>query len=193
MNTFQNCIYWHTFNWLRQGMGESSALRIRTSKVQLKLDGFHPPTFRQFYTTKMGGKMPLTFDQNAYGSLLLQYQPKLIQSEEENEAAIALATELEHCANLTTEESAPLDLLVTLLEQCEAEHYPIPQSSPLDMLMHLMESRECKQEDLICIIGSCGAVAEVVNGKRSISKVEAKALAEYFNVDVGFLSDGTHL
>jgi HTH-type transcriptional regulator / antitoxin HigA len=129
--------------------------------------------------------MTLTFNRNAYGSLLLQYQPKVIQSEEENEAAIALAMELEHRANLTTEESALLDLLVTLIEQYEAEHYPIPQSSPLDMLIHLMESRECKQEDLIGIIGSRGVVSEVVNGKRSISKSQAKALAEYFNVDVG--------
>jgi HTH-type transcriptional regulator / antitoxin HigA len=130
--------------------------------------------------------MTLTFNRNAYGSLLLQYQPKVIQNEEENEAAITLATELEHRANLTTEESALLDLLVTLIEQYEAEHYPIPQSSPLDMLIHLMESRECKQEDLIGIIGSRGVVSEVVNGKRSISKSQAKALAEYFNVDVGF-------
>jgi HTH-type transcriptional regulator / antitoxin HigA len=130
--------------------------------------------------------MTLTFDRNAYGSLLLQYQPKVIQSEEENEAAIALAIELEHRANLTTEESALLDLLVTLIDQYEEEHYPIPQSSPLDMLIHLMESRECKQEDLIGIIGSRGVVSEVVNGKRSISKSQAKALADYFNVDVGF-------
>jgi HTH-type transcriptional regulator/antitoxin HigA len=130
--------------------------------------------------------MTLTFDRNAYGSLLLQYQPKVIQSEEENEAAIALATELEHRAHLTTEESALLELLVTLIEQYEEEHYPIPKSSPLDMLIHLMQSRECKQEDLIGIIGSRGVVSEVVNGKRSISKSQAKALAEYFNVDVGF-------
>ena len=130
--------------------------------------------------------MTLTFDRNAYGSLLLQYQPKVIQSEEDNEAAITLATELEHRANLTTEESALLDLLVTLIEQYEEEHYPIPQSSPLDMLIHLMQSRECKQEDLIGIIGSRGVVSEVVNGKRSISKSQAKALADYFNVDVGF-------
>ena len=61
--------------------------------------------------------MTLTFDRNAYGSLLLQYQPKVIQSEEENEAAIALATELEHRANLTTEESTLLDLLVTLIDR----------------------------------------------------------------------------
>jgi HTH-type transcriptional regulator/antitoxin HigA len=75
---------------------------------------------------------------------------------------------------------------VTLIEQYEEEHYPIPKSSPLDMLIHLMQSRECKQEELIGIIGSRGVVSEVVNGKRSISKSQAKALADYFNVDVSF-------
>jgi HTH-type transcriptional regulator / antitoxin HigA len=32
------------------------------------------------------------------------------------------------------------------------------------------------------IIGSKGVVSEVVNGKRSISKAQAKALGEFFNV-----------
>lgn len=128
--------------------------------------------------------MTLTFDRNAYGSLLLQYQPKVIRSETENEAAIALASELEHRANLTTEESALLDLLVTLIEQYEEEHYLIPESSPLDILLHLMQSNECKQEELVGVIGSRGVVSEVVNGKRGISKTQAKALADYFNVDV---------
>jgi HTH-type transcriptional regulator / antitoxin HigA len=136
-------------------------------------------------TTRIGGKMTLTFDRNAYGSLLSQYQPKVIQSEAENEAAIAIALELEHRANLTTEESALLDLLVTLIEQYEEEHYPIPESSPLNMLLHLMQSRECKQEELIGVIGSRGVVSEVVNGKRNISKSQARALADYFKVDVG--------
>ncbi|MGB8702865.1 MAG: transcriptional regulator [Thermosynechococcaceae cyanobacterium] len=129
--------------------------------------------------------MNLTFDRNTYGNLLIQYQPKVIQSEAENEAAIAIAEELEHRANLTTEESAFIELLVTLIEQYEAEHYPIPKPSPLDILLHLMELGERKQEDLIGVIGSRGVVSEVVNGKRGISKSQAKALADYFNVDVG--------
>jgi HTH-type transcriptional regulator / antitoxin HigA len=48
-----------------------------------------------------------------------------------------------------------------------------------------MEARDLKQENLIGIIGSRGAVSEVVNGKRSINKSQAKALAEFFSVDVG--------
>ncbi|MGB5631730.1 MAG: hypothetical protein WBM44_06025 [Waterburya sp.] len=53
------------------------------------------------------------------------------------------------------------------------------------MLLHLMESNGIKQENLVGVIGSRGVVSEVVNGKRSISKAQAKTLAEFFSVDVG--------
>jgi HTH-type transcriptional regulator / antitoxin HigA len=129
--------------------------------------------------------MTLTFNPDTYGSLLAQYRPRVITSESENDTAITLAEELEHRANRTSEEEALLDLLVTLIEKFEEEHYPIPESSPLAMLLHLMEARDYKQEDLIGVIGSRGVTSEVVNGKRSISKAQAKALAEFFKVDAG--------
>jgi HTH-type transcriptional regulator/antitoxin HigA len=39
-----------------------------------------------------------------------------------------------------------------------------------------------KQADLVSKVGSSGVVSEIVHGKRSISKTEAKALAEIFRV-----------
>jgi HTH-type transcriptional regulator/antitoxin HigA len=129
--------------------------------------------------------MTRTLDPDTYASLLTQYQPKVIETEAENDAAIALAEELEHRPHRTPEESAFLDLVLTLIERFEEEHYPIPVASPLSMLLHMMEARELKQEDLVGVIGSRGVVSEVVNGKRSISKAQAKALAEFFKVDAG--------
>ena len=128
--------------------------------------------------------MTLTFNPEKYGSLLAQYQPKAISTEAENEKAIALAQELEHRSSLTEEEEALLELLLVLIEKFEAENYPIPEGNPQDMLKHLLKENELKQEDLVGIIGSRGVVSEVVNGKRSISKNQAKALAEFFHVDV---------
>jgi HTH-type transcriptional regulator / antitoxin HigA len=129
--------------------------------------------------------MTLTFDTDTYADLLVQYCPKVITSEVENDAAIELAETLAHHDPKSPEEEALLDLLITLIEKFEDEHYPIPVSSPLNMLKHLMETRNLKQEDLVGIIGSRGVVSEVVNGKRDISKAQAKSLASYFNVDVG--------
>ena len=71
-----------------------------------------------------------------------------------------------------------------LIEKFEEEHYPIPQGTPHSMLLHLMEAQNLKQEDLVGVIGSRGVVSEVVNGKRDISKNQAKTLAEFFSVDV---------
>ncbi len=86
------------------------------------------------------------------------------------------------CKERTPEQTAILQLLVTLIEKFENKHYPIEPSSPNAILKHLMEAREIKQSDLVGIIGSKGVVSEVVNEKRSISKEQAKALGEFFNV-----------
>lgn len=130
------------------------------------------------------GKMTLTFSPDKYGSLLAQYQPKAITTETENDKAISVAQELEHKHELSEEELTLLELLYVLIEQFEEDNYPIAQGSPLDILRHLMEENNIKQEKLIGVIGSRGVVSEVVNGKRNISKNQAKALARFFNVDV---------
>ncbi len=125
--------------------------------------------------------MTRTFNKESYASLLAQYQPKAIATEEENEAAITLAEKLEH-RDRTLEEDTLLELLVTLIEKFEEEHYPLLKENPHSMLLHLMEARGFKQEDLVGVIGSRGVVSEVVNGKRSISKAQAKVLGEFFHV-----------
>lgn len=129
--------------------------------------------------------MTLTTNEDSYTQLLAKYQPKVIETEAENDRAIAFATELEHKASRSLEEDAILELLVTLIEKFEQEKYPIPSGTPHSMLLHLMEASDLKQENLIGVIGSRGVVSEIVNGKRSISKAQAKALASFFSVDVG--------
>lgn len=58
------------------------------------------------------GEMTSTFDSKSYIDLLVRYQPKPITTEAENEAAIALAQNLEHRSNRTPEEDAFLELLL---------------------------------------------------------------------------------
>ncbi|MEL6441493.1 MAG: transcriptional regulator [Cyanobacteria bacterium J06621_8] len=129
--------------------------------------------------------MTLTINPESYVQLLARYQPKVIETEAENDRAIELAQELEHKANRSNEEDAILELLVTLIEKFEDENYPIPEGTPHSMLLHLMEASGIKQENLVGVIISRGVISEVVNGKHSISKAQAKALAEFFSVDVG--------
>jgi HTH-type transcriptional regulator / antitoxin HigA len=122
-----------------------------------------------------------TINRNVYGDLLAQHQPKAIETEAENEAAIILAESLEQ-RQRTPEEDALLELLIILIEKFEETSYPLPNLESDRMLLHLMEARNMKQEELVGVIGSRGVVSEIVNGKRSISKAQAKVLGELFHV-----------
>jgi HTH-type transcriptional regulator / antitoxin HigA len=109
------------------------------------------------------------------------YTINSIQTEAENEAAILLAESLEH-RQRTPEEDTLLELLIILIEKFEETSYPLPDIESDKMLQHLMEARNMKQEELVGVIGSRGVVSEIVNGKLSISKAQAKTLGQLFHV-----------
>lgn len=131
----------------------------------------------------ISGKMALTFNPETYANLLAQYRPMVIKTDEENEQAIDLAEELAHRHHRSSEETALYDLLIALIEKYEDEHYLMGQTAtPHAVLLHLMEARGLKQANLVGILGSSGVVSEVVNGKRSISKSQAKTLGDFFTL-----------
>ena len=126
--------------------------------------------------------MTLTFDRANYSNLLAEIAPRAIETEEEYDRLLAVAERLTFAKNRTPEEKALHKLLVTLIEVYEAQNYPIDKSEPHEILQHIMEASGTRQADLVGIIGSSGVVSEVVNGKRAISKAQAKALGNYFKV-----------
>jgi HTH-type transcriptional regulator / antitoxin HigA len=127
--------------------------------------------------------MTTTLNAQVYSSLLVEYQPKAIATQEEyNQALNSIDRLMELGEELSPEESLLLETLAILVEAYEDSQLPLEASSPQEVLLHLMEVRELKQIDLVDVIGSKGIVSEIVNGKRSISKAQAKALGDYFNV-----------
>jgi HTH-type transcriptional regulator / antitoxin HigA len=127
--------------------------------------------------------MTTTLNAQVYSSLLVEYQPKAIASQEEyNQALNGIDRLMELGEELSPEESLLLETLAILVEAYEDSQLPLEVSSPQEVLLHLMEVRELKQIDLVEVIGSKGIVSEIVNGKRSISKAQAKALGDFFNV-----------
>lgn len=111
------------------------------------------------------GKMTHTIDKDTYASLLVEFQPKLILTEGENERSLAVVEKLMAVKNLTPEQNALLNLLVILIEKFENEHYQLNASNPHSILLHLMEARDLKQSDLVGILGSKGVTSEVINLK----------------------------
>jgi HTH-type transcriptional regulator/antitoxin HigA len=129
--------------------------------------------------------MTITLDKNNYPQLLAELVPQAIDSEAEYDRALAIAERLTFKKDRTEAEIKFLKLVVVLIEDYEAEHYRMDDVAPYELLQHLMESNGTRQADLVGLIGSRGVVSEVVNGKRSISKAQAKALGEFFNVSPG--------
>ncbi len=126
--------------------------------------------------------MTLIFDPNTYRHLLAEVVPLPIETEEEYERILKLVEKLTFQKNRTNEEQILHKLLVVLIEAYEIENYPMEQSTPHEILKHIMEASGTLQTDLVGIIGSSSVVSEIINGKRSISKEQAKALGEYFKV-----------
>ncbi|MGK7913113.1 MAG: type II toxin-antitoxin system HigA family antitoxin [Synechococcus sp.] len=124
----------------------------------------------------------MTLTSSAVAPYLPWATPSLLKTEQEYQQAMA-ALESMMSGALTPEQSDLFDLLTILIEKYEDEHYPIDEATPHQVLQHLMEENGIKQAQLVGVIGSSGVVSEVVNGKREISKNQAKALGEFFSVD----------
>lgn len=125
-------------------------------------------------------------ENKAYADLVVKVLPTAIQSEEEYEIMLANIDELMSRSedSLSAEEVRLLETLAILVESYEDEHYPMPEIPPHEVLKYLMKENGYKQKDIVHIFGSSGITSEVVNGKRSISKAQAKKLAEFFHVSV---------
>jgi HTH-type transcriptional regulator/antitoxin HigA len=124
------------------------------------------------------------FNPTVYARLLARFLPKPIQSDRELEAATALLLELDERNDLSPEEEALAEVLTVLIEDYEDKHYPLPDVPPHEALKALMEDRGLKHKDIWPVLGNKGAATEILSGRRSISKAQAKRLAEFFRVPI---------
>jgi HTH-type transcriptional regulator/antitoxin HigA len=124
-------------------------------------------------------------DPVCYGKLLAAELPQPIQNEREFGRMVARLEELDFAKRkLTPEEKALREILAALIEVYDEGHHPIPELPPYEMVKHLMEQRGLRQADLVAVLGSRAQVSDLVNGKRGISKAQARALAGYFGVSI---------
>src|SRR5437899_11797701 len=98
-----------------------------------------------------------------YRKLVSQAAPVVIETEAENERALAAIEKLMRKGDRRTpEEQALLKLLSHLVEQFESRTYPIEASSPAEIIEFLLEQRGLKPIDLADVIGSRGRVSEML-------------------------------
>ena len=68
-----------------------------------------------------------------------------------------------------TSDGDRLEVLGTLVEAYEAQHYPIALPDPIDAIKFRMEQQDLRPKDLTPMIGGLNRVYEVLNRKRPLS------------------------
>jgi HTH-type transcriptional regulator / antitoxin HigA len=131
-------------------------------------------------------------DEQRYGALLADARPRILETAEEHERLLALAECLmERGDDLPEEEEKLLALIVLLIEayevtsagddeeeQAESDEPPPPHIT----LQRLMYSHDIKLDDVAHVFGNPHLAREIIDGKRAISKRQAKELGKFFRV-----------
>jgi HTH-type transcriptional regulator / antitoxin HigA len=90
-------------------------------------------------------------------------------------------------AKAGTREGDRLDVLATLIDAYEAEHYPIDPPDPIDAIKFRMEQQGLTRRDLEEIIGTRTRIAEVLNRKRGLSIAMIRRLHERLGISAEVL------
>ena len=108
--------------------------------------------------------------------------PTPITSEHQHEQYLSVLDRSASKDNPTSEEEKCAEVVMTLIEAYEEEHYSIPDASPIEVLRTLMDANDLRQKDLVSIFGSESIVSEVLHKKRDLNKTHIAKLSKRFNV-----------
>lgn len=100
---------------------------------------------------------------------------KLIKTEEDYENALAHARSLMDSA-AGTPEADELEVIATLIELYEEEHFPIELPDPISAIRFRLEQTGLSTQNLIPIIGSHLEVSDLLAGKIPLTLQMARAL-----------------
>jgi len=111
---------------------------------------------------------------------------KPIRREADYEAALAEVERL-WGAKSGTPRGDRLDVLATLIDAYESEHYPIDPPDPIEAIKFRMEQQNLTRKDLEGILGTRTRVAEVLNRRRGLSINMIRRLHESLGISTDVL------
>lgn len=109
-----------------------------------------------------------------------------IRTKRDYEAALKEAERL-WGAKAGTRDGDRLDVLATLIDAYESEHYPMDPPDPIEAIKFRMEQRGLTRKDLEEIIGTRTRIAEVLNRKRGLSIAMIRRLHEHLGISAEVL------
>jgi HTH-type transcriptional regulator/antitoxin HigA len=90
-------------------------------------------------------------------------------------------------AKTGTRDGDRLDVLATLIDAYETEHYPMDPPDPIEAIKFRMEQQGLSRRDLEEIIGTRTRIAEVLNRKRGLSVGMIRRLHERLGISAEVL------
>lgn len=125
-----------------------------------------------------------SIDPIQYKRLVSKALPRPVDTEEECARVLAIIEPMMN-KDRTAEEDVLFRLLVGLVQEYEDRTMPVPEAPPDETLRYLLAHSGMKQSELGSLWGTSKSYTSgIVNGKRPISKKQAKLLAEHFKVSV---------
>ncbi len=96
---------------------------------------------------------------------------------------------LEYIENLidakpNTPQMDELEVLTTLVEAYEEQHYKIEAPDPIEAIKFRMKQEGLKQKDLVTIVGSKSRVSEILNRKRKLTIEMIRNLHKQLHIPV---------
>jgi HTH-type transcriptional regulator / antitoxin HigA len=121
---------------------------------------------------------------SVYAKLLAKSLPRPIHTEAEHRRLTEMLLRLDDREDLSPEEEALAEVLTLLIEDYEEKYHPLPRVSLNESLKALMVEGGLKHKDIWPVLGNKGVATEVLGGRRSVSKAQARRLAEFFHVPI---------
>ena len=92
-------------------------------------------------------------------------------------------------AELNTEKGDYLEILVTLVEKYENEHFNISAPDPIEAIKFIMEQKDVKRTELEKILGSKSRVSEILNKQRKLNLRMIRNLHSALNIPYEILAE----
>ncbi|MGC3872188.1 helix-turn-helix domain-containing protein [Halomonas sp. GXIMD04776] len=106
-----------------------------------------------------------------------------IRTEEDYKAALRQASAFfENEPEPGTDDGDRFEVLLILIEACEAEHYPVDLPGPIEAIKFRMDQEGLTVRDLEKAIGQRNRVYEILNGKRNLTLAMVWRLHEMFGI-----------
>jgi HTH-type transcriptional regulator/antitoxin HigA len=114
-----------------------------------------------------------------------------IRTETDYREALAMVDSLWEKVQPGTPDGDKFDVLITLIQAYEREHYPIPPPHPIEAIKFRAEQMGIGRKGLEGIIGTRARVAEVLAGTRPLSIAMIRRLHRELNIPADILIQET--